>query len=95
MCYHLYVESKKKDSNDLICRTETDSQTEKLTVTKGDSFGIARGVLKFEEGNVLKLGCDDGCTTINIIKLKKKNDQWVQVLSALSILQKVHYSSTW
>ena len=23
------------------------------------------------DGNVLKLGCDDGCTTINIIKLNE------------------------
>ena len=34
-----------------------------------------RGRLGVWDGNVLKLGCDDGCTTINIIKfiaLKKK-----------------------
>ena len=27
MIYHLYVESKKKDTNECICRTETESQT--------------------------------------------------------------------
>ena len=27
VCYHLYVESKKKNTNELICKTETDSQT--------------------------------------------------------------------
>ena len=35
--YHLYMKSKKKkDTNELICKTETDSQTEKANmVTKG------------------------------------------------------------
>ena len=27
MWYHLYVEPKKNDTNELICKTETDSQT--------------------------------------------------------------------
>ena len=46
------------------------------TVTKGDSVGRRDG-LGVWDGNVVKLGCDDGCTTINIIqfielkKLKK------------------------
>ena len=35
----------------------------KLMVTKGDSLGEP-GVW---DGNVVKLGCDDGCTTINKI----------------------------
>ena len=41
---------------------------EKLTVTKGDMWGRRRGGLGVWDGNVLKLGCDDGCRTINIIK---------------------------
>ena len=61
--------------NELICRTETDSQTLKnLWFPKETGYG-GRGGLEFWDGNVLKLGCDDGCTTINIIKLtefKKK-----------------------
>ena len=36
---------------------------EKLTVTKGDRFG-GRDGLGAWDGNVLKLGCDDGCITI-------------------------------
>ena len=32
--YHLHVESLKKDTNELICRTETDSQTNKLMIIK-------------------------------------------------------------
>ena len=40
---------------------------EKLMVTKGDRLE-ARDGLGLWDGNVLKLGCGDGCTTINIIK---------------------------
>ena len=36
-------------------------------VTKGDRLG-GRIYWRFGDGNVLKLGCDDGCTTVNIIK---------------------------
>ena len=60
---------KKKDINELICSTETDSQTEKLMVTKGDRWGRrGRDKLGFGDGNVLKLGCENDCITINIIK---------------------------
>ena len=38
-CYFLYVEYFKKNKNELICRTETDSDFEKLMLTKGDSCG--------------------------------------------------------
>ena len=55
----------KRGQNELLCRTETDSQTEKLMVTKGDRLG--GDGLGVWDGNI-KLGCDDGCTTINIIK---------------------------
>ena len=35
---HLYVESKKKDTNELIYKTEINSETEnKLMVTKGEN----------------------------------------------------------
>ena len=54
--------------NELICRTEIDSQTSKnLWLPKGGRGGLGIG-----DGNVLKLGFDDGCTTINII-FKKRN----------------------
>ena len=49
----------KKDTNELICRTETDSQI--LGCRGREGLGVW-------DGNVVKLGCDDGCTTINIIK---------------------------
>ena len=41
-------------------------------VTKGDRLWGEDG-LKFENGYIVKLGCDDGCTTINIIKFIQIN----------------------
>ena len=68
----------KKVYNELICKTEIDSQTLKnLTVTKGNGLkGTDR--LRVLDGNIVKLGFDDGCTTTNTIKfieLKEMNDQ--------------------
>ena len=40
---------------------------EKFMVTKGDRL-LGRDRLGVWDGNAVKLGCDDGCTTINIIK---------------------------
>ena len=40
---------------------------EKLIVTKGDRLRGERWAGVWDR-NVLKLGCDDGCITINIIK---------------------------
>jgi len=55
--------------NGLLCRTDTDSQTlKKLMVSKGDRFGGWRDTLGVWDGNAIKLGCDDHCTTINVIK---------------------------
>ena len=44
--------------------------SEKLMIAKGDRLGDKDG-LRVWDGNILKLGCDDGCTTINIIKLSE------------------------
>ena len=58
---------KKKEYNELICRTETDSQTFKnLRLPKETGWG-GRDGLGGGVGNVVKLGCDGCCTTINII----------------------------
>jgi len=38
-------------------------------VSKGDSLGVREDVLGVWDRNALKLGCDDHCTTINVIKL--------------------------
>ena len=37
-------------------------------VITDDRCGVGRGGLGVWDGNVLKLGCDDGCATIHIIK---------------------------
>ena len=59
---------KKKRCNELMGRTETDSQTLKnLWLPKETGCG-RMDRLGVWDGNVLKLGYDDGCTTINIIK---------------------------
>ena len=63
----------KKGYNELLCRTETDSQTLKnLRLPKETGCG-RRGVgwrdgLGFGDENAIKLGWDDGCTIINLIK---------------------------
>ena len=46
ICYHLYVESLKRDKNELICRTEMDSTDfeNKLMVPKGDGRRDGLGV---------------------------------------------------
>ena len=58
----------KKGYSEPICRTKTDSQTVKnlglpkeLCLGGRDGSGVV-------DGNFLKLGCDDHCKTINIIK---------------------------
>ena len=40
----------------------------KFMVSKGDRWGQGRGGLWVWDGKVLKLGCDNVCTTINVIK---------------------------
>ena len=58
----------KKGQTDLRCRADTDSQTEKLMVSKGDSLGGGGDALGLWDGNPVKLDCDDHCTTINVIE---------------------------
>ena len=60
------MESKKR-YNELICRTEADSQTLKNLWLSKETGWQRRDGLGVWDGNV-KLGCNDGCTTINIIK---------------------------
>ena len=61
-----YMWNLKKGYNKLLCRTDTDPQTLKnLWFPKETVLGDALGVWN---GNAIKLGCDDYCTTINIIK---------------------------
>ena len=63
-----YMWNLKKGYNELICRTEADSQSLKsLCLPKETGWGTRDG-LGVWDGNVITLGCDDGYTTINIIK---------------------------
>ena len=39
MIYRLYAESKKNDTNELICKTETDGQKTNLWLPKGKGVG--------------------------------------------------------
>ena len=58
----------KKGTNELICKTESDSQTLKnLWLPKGTG-GRREGCTGPLKWNAPKLGCGDGCTTINIMK---------------------------
>ena len=55
-----------KGHNELLCKTDTDSQTEKLSsqrrqVGVGDGLGVW-------DGNAIKLGYDDHHTTIKVVK---------------------------
>ena len=55
------------------------TKTLKSLVTKGDRLGV--GGMGVWGGNAVKLGCDDHCTTINVIKFieltKKEKSQWI------------------
>ena len=56
----------RKGQNELLCRTDTDSQTLKnLWFPK--EIGGWGDVLGLWGGNFIKLDCDDHCTTINVI----------------------------
>ena len=58
--------------NELLCRTDTVSKTlKKLMVSKWNRVGGFPGVW---DRNAIKLGCDDCCRTINVIKFLKKED---------------------
>ena len=70
-----YMWNLKKGHNELLCRTHTDSQALKNVLflketgwEMGDRLGVWDGI-------VIKLGCDDHCTTLNVVKFiefKKK-----------------------
>ena len=63
---------KKKGHNELLCRTDTDSQTLKnLWFPKETGWGGRRDGLRVCDRNAVKFGCDDCCTPINIIKCIK------------------------
>ena len=59
---------KKKGQNELLCRTDTDSQTLKNLWSPKETVGGQGDALGLWDGNAIKLDCDDHCTTINVIK---------------------------
>ena len=58
----------KKGQNELLCRTDTDSYTLKNVYFPNETGGQWEDALGVWDGNAMKLGCDDGCTTIYVIK---------------------------
>ena len=63
-----YMWNLKKGHGELLCRADTDSQTLKnLWFLKeiGCGWGTA---MRVWEGDAIKFGCGDRCTTINVIK---------------------------
>ena len=76
----------KKGYNELLYRTDTDSQTLKTyIVSKGDRVGWGRDGLEVWDGNAVKLGCDDCYTTINVIKfIQLKNIFYCQKILSVS-----------
>lgn len=72
-----------KAHDDLLCRSDADSQTVKnLWFPKwtGRGWGDA---LRLWDGNAVKFGCDDCCTHINVIKLilKKEKKSTIQYVA--------------
>ena len=63
----LYMQNIKKEYNELLYRTVTDSDFEKLMVSKGDSLWGQGDALGVWDGNPIKLDCNDHCTTTNVI----------------------------
>ena len=61
-----YMWNMKKGHNEL-CRKDTDSQTLKNLWFPKERGGGGQGDAGVWDGNVIKLGCDDHCTTINVI----------------------------
>ena len=58
----------KKGHNELLCRTDTASQTLKhLWFQKETGWGWGGG-LGVWDSNAIELGCDDCFTTINVLK---------------------------
>ena len=61
----------KKGHNELLCRTDTDSQTLKNIWFPNETGWGMGDALSVWDGNAIKFGCDDCCTPINVIKFIK------------------------
>ena len=58
----------KKGHNELLCRIDTGSQILKYLWFPKETGGGWGDGLGFWDRNPIKFGCDDCCTTINVIK---------------------------
>ena len=67
----LYMWNLKKGHSGLLCRRYTDSQTLKNLWFPMRQFGGWGNALRVWDGNAVKFGCDDCCTSINVIKFIK------------------------
>ena len=63
----------KKGHNELLCIRDTDSQTLKNLWFPNETCWGCGDALGVQDGNAIKFGCDDHCTTINVKKFIKKN----------------------
>ena len=57
----------KKGHNELLCRSDTDSQTLKNVWFPKETVWGMGDALGLWDGNHIKLDCDDHCTAINVI----------------------------
>ena len=58
----------KKGHNELLCRTDTDSETMKNLQFPNETGWGWRDALGVWDGNAVKFSCDDHCTTISVVK---------------------------
>ena len=68
-CHHWCVEPKKRIQMNLFAEQKRVHRLWKTYRYQRGQVGRGRGGRGVWDGNVLKLGDDDGCTTINIIKI--------------------------
>ena len=61
----------KKGQNELLCRTDTDSQTLKNIWFPNETGWGMGDALSVWDGNAIKFGCDDCYKPVNVIKFIK------------------------
>ena len=64
----IYMWNLKKGHNELLRRADTDSQTLKKIWFPNETWCGWGDMLGVWDGNAIKLGCDDHCTTISVMK---------------------------
>ena len=63
-----YIWNLQTGYNELLCRLDTDSQTLKKYAFLRRQVGGWGDGMGVWDGNALKMGCDDHCATINVVK---------------------------